>query len=469
MIQRLAPRAKMSVATPTRPTFPQRSHVVLEEDLAFMATARGRARGLFFGWWIVVGAIVFQTLQTGLLQQAYGTYAVVLHSEFGWSKTVLSLAYALQSVQSGLIGPVQGILIDRFSPRRVMQVGAVIFGLGFIAFSRVDSLTSFFIIFMITALGATLSGFMTVTTVVVNWFERRRSMAMAMTQLGLSVAGFIAPVIAWSLTSNGWRATAFVSGLIVLLVALPVSRLMHRTPEEMGMLPDGGPPKNPPKTGTATANGPAPASFTAREAMRTRAFWFISFGHGLALFVVSAVTVHLVLHLVDDLGYSIGQAASVITFMTTIMILGRVVGGILGDRYDKRYITAAAMFGHAFGLIMLAYANSFVMVALFAVAHGMAWGIRGPLMQAMRADYFGRASFAKVMGFSSTIIMVGMVGGPIIAGVMADHFGNYTVGFTILAGFAAVGSIFFLLAKRPEPPNRTGQRNPSLKGAPAGD
>ena len=426
--------------------------------MELIATARGRARGLFFGWWIVVGAILFQTLQTGLLQQAFGTYAVVLHDQFGWNKTTLSLAYALSSVQTGLIGPVQGALIDRFSPRRVMQVGALIFGLGFIAFSRVDSLTTFFIIFLVTSLGATLCGFMTATTVVVNWFERRRSLAMAMTQLGLSVAGFIAPVIAWSLTSNGWRATAFASGLIVLLVAIPLTRIMHYTPEEVGLLPDGGPQKTTKGEETKSVSKTESVEFTAREAMRTRAFWFISFGHGLALFVVSAVTVHLVLHLVDDLGYSVGQAASVLAFMTTIMIFGRIAGGILGDRFDKRYITAIAMFGHAFGLIMLAYANSFWMVALFAVSHGMAWGIRGPLMQAMRADYFGRASFAKVMGFSSTIIMVGTVGGPVIAGVMADHFGNYTAGFTVLSGFAVVGSVFFLLATRPEPPSAARHR-----------
>jgi len=425
--------------------------------LALIATARGRARGLFFGWWIVVGAIVYQTLQTGLLQQAFGTYAVVLHDQFGWNKTTLSLAYALASVQTGLVGPVQGALIDRFSARRVIQVGALIFGFGFIAFSRVDSLTTFFIVFLITSLGATLCGFMTATTVVVKWFERRRSLALAMTQLGLSVAGLMAPIIAWSLTANGWRATAFASGLIVLFVAIPISRIMHHTPEDVGLLPDGEPAK---ATGQASQKSKATnqVEFTAREAMRTRAFWFISFGHGLALFVVSAVTVHLVLHLVDDLHYSVQGAASVVTFMTTIMIFGRIAGGLLGDRFDKRYITATAMFGHTFGLLMLAYANSFWMVALFAIAHGMAWGIRGPLMQAMRADYFGRASFAKVMGFSSTIIMVGTVGGPVIAGAMADHFGNYTVGFTILAGFSAVGSIFFLLAKRPEPPSAARHR-----------
>ncbi len=433
--------------------------------MGHIAAARLRARGVFFGWWIVGAAIIFQTLQTGLLQQAYGTYAVVLHDEFGWSTTSLSLVYALQSVLTGLLGPAQGWLIDRFSPRTIMRVGALIFGFGFIALSRIDSFTGFCIIILITSFGATLAGFMTITTVVINWFQRRRSLAMALTQIGLSIAGLIAPVIAWSLTSEGWRTTAIASGILILLVNLPLARVLHRTPEEVGQMPDG----DRPHTDRADRTGAAPTTpqpeFTARQALRTRAFWFISIGHALALFVVTAVTVHLVLHLVDDLGYTVGQAANVIALMTGIMIFGRFAGGILGDRFEKRYLAAAAMFGHAFGLVMLAYANSFWMVLLFALAHGMAWGIRGPLMQAMRADYFGRASFARVMGFSSTIIMTGTVGGPLIAGVMADHFGNYTAGFTLLASFAVIGSIFFLFATRPTPPGEATLQQPPLKRA----
>src|SRR6185312_12529521 len=255
---------------------------------------------------IVGAAIIFQTLQTGLLQQAYGTYAVVLHSEFGWSTTALSVAYALQSVQTGLLGPFQGWLVDRFSPRSIMRVGALIFGLGFIALSQANSLTTFYILILITSLGATFAGFMTVSTVVVNWFERKRSMAMALTQIGQSFAGLIAPIIAWSLISNGWRATALVSGLLVLGIILPLSRVLHRSPEEVGLRPDGDPPTpllHGKSQGPARINQP---EFTARQALRTRAFWYISIGHALALFVVTAVTVHLVLHLVDDLGYSVG-------------------------------------------------------------------------------------------------------------------------------------------------------------------
>jgi MFS family permease len=109
---------------------------------------------------------------------------------------------------------------------------------------------------------------------------------------------------------------------------------------------------------------------------------------------------------------------------------------------------------HATALVLLAAATAFWMVVAFAVFPGLAWGVRGPLMSAIRADYFGSASFGTIAGFSSTIVMFGMMGGPIVAGVLADLTGSYAWGFGVLAALAALGSIFFVLARRPEPPRR---------------
>jgi MFS family permease len=91
------------------------------------------------------------------------------------------------------------------------------------------------------------------------------------------------------------------------------------------------------------------------------------------------------------------------------------------------------------------------MVFAFAVLHGVAWGTRGPLMVAMRADYFGARSFGTIMGFSSLIVMLGMSFGPIFAGLMADIYGDYELGLSLLAGFSLLGSICFLAALPPEP------------------
>jgi MFS family permease len=70
-------------------------------------------------------------------------------------------------------------------------------------------------------------------------------------------------------------------------------------------------------------------------------------------------------------------------------------------------------------------------------------------MQAIRADYFGRSAIGMILGLSFMIIVIGQVGGPMIAGILSDITGNYRAGFTVLAILAGLGSAFFLLARRP--------------------
>ena len=132
--------------------------------------------------------------------------------------------------------------------------------------------------------------------------------------------------------------------------------------------------------------------------------------------------------------------------------LGRGLASLIGDRYDKRLISAACMLAHMSALLLLTYALNVAMVLAFAVLHGAAWGLRGPFMQALRADYFGRSAIGMILGLSFMIIVIGQVGGPMIAGVLADVTGNYRLGFTILALLAGLGSLFFVLAKRPRLP-----------------
>jgi MFS family permease len=140
--------------------------------------------------------------------------------------------------------------------------------------------------------------------------------------------------------------------------------------------------------------------------------------------------------------------------MTIVQFLGTLTGGPLGDRFSKRALVTLCMAMHVAGLLMLSHAAGLAMVIGFAVLHGLAWGWRGPQMAAMRADYFGRSSFGKVLGVSNLVIIVGTIAGPLIAGVVYDQTGSYRAGFDILAGMAAAGSVFFILAKKPAPPRR---------------
>jgi MFS family permease len=189
--------------------------------------------------------------------------------------------------------------------------------------------------------------------------------------------------------------------------------------------------------------------------MRTPAFWLVSGGHALALLTVSAVMVHLVSHLTEGLGYSFQMAGWVVALMTGFQLLGQLAGGYLGDRLNKRLICAGCMLAHALGLLLVTFATVWWMVTAFAVLHGLAWGCRAPLMVALRADYFGPTSFGTIMGFSSLIVMLGMSGGPIVAGYMADVSGDYESGLALLAGLAVVGSLFFLAATQPSRPRHT--------------
>ena len=415
---------------------------------------------VFYGWWMVASGAAAQAVIGVLFNQAFSTYAAVLRNEFGWSRSELSAAFAMARVESGLLGPVEGWLLDRFGPRKVMLLGIALLGAGLIAFSFIQTLLMFYLVYFVMAIGATLGGFLAITVALVSWFNRHRAKALAITQIGFATGGLLLPITVASIEQFGWRPTAFASGLIIWALGLPLATRMRHRPELTGDTPDGLP-----VVAANTAGGGGHHSrhavamdgsedFTARQALRTSGFWFISLGHASALLVVSAVMVHVVLHLNEGLGYSLGEASRVIAVMTGMQIVGQISGGILGDRFDKRIIATICMVAHCVALLLLAFATNLAMVIAFAMLHGWAWGTRGPLMQAMRADYFGTTNFGKIMGLSTMIVTMGNTTGPLVAGIVADRTGNYKVGFTILAVGALLGSVFFLAAKKPTPPAR---------------
>jgi sugar phosphate permease len=410
---------------------------------------------IYYGWWIIVAAILIQFLQSGLLVQGYSVYIPALQAEFGWSTTVLAAAFSLLQAVAGLLGPFQGWLLSRFGPRAIMRIGMLFLGVGFLAFSQITTLAAFFTVFTLMAVGFSLGGFLSLTTTVVSWFEKRRSTALAFMQLGMSLGGLALPAVAWSLTLLGWRSSSLISGLLILLVGLPLTQLIYEYPEgtssesrKGSTIESADEPRDQKVKQRALSD--TKHDFTVREALRTQAFWLLAFGHALALIVVSAINVHAVIHLSVGLGYSLPVAAGFISLMMAFTVLGQLLGGFLGDRYPKRLIAMVAMWVHTFSLLILTYASSAVMVVLFAVGHGLAWGMRGPLMQAVRADYFGRKDFPSIMGFSFLIATFGAMTGPLIAGFSADTFGNYRIGFSILAAMAFCGSSFFYLAREPQ-------------------
>ena len=405
---------------------------------------------VFYGWYLVSAAGGLQLLAGLLWMQSYGAYVVLLREEFGWSAALVAGAFAMTRIESGILGPLQGWLTDRYGPRVILGIGTVIFGVGFMLFSQVESLLAFYLTFALIALGSSLGGFATVMVAIVNWFNRHRAKAVAVSQIGFSLGGLCVPLVILSLEAFGWRATAFYSGVIVIVVGLPLTMLVRHRPGDYGDVVDGGGVPDGADGRPLPATGP---DFTARQAMGTAAFWLVSVGHASALLTVSSVMVHLVPHLTAGLNYSLANAGLVVSLMTVFQMAGQIEGGFLGDRFNKRLICVICMLSHMVALLLLAHADSWWMVVMFAVLHGLAWGVRGPQMVALRADYFGVSSFGTIMGFSSLIVMLGMSIGPIFAGYLYDIQGSYTVAFTVMGLSAMAGSLCFALAVSPVHPD----------------
>ncbi len=422
---------------------------------------------MFYGWWIVTAGTIVEMLSGALLYHAFTAYVLPLQAEFGWSKTQVALAFALQRLQSGILGPLQGLMVDRYGPRLMMSIGIIIFASGFALFSQMQSLSAFYIAALVMSLGSSLGGWMPIIASVTNWFVRRRAMAMGIVMCGIGVGGFMVPGVVWIISTHGWRTMALLSAGLMLLLGLPIAQFMRHRPEPYGYAPDG--VEEPSTRGELeTEQRPARAprlsepDFTAREAIATRTFWMLMLIHSTAVVSVTSILVHQIPHMVEGVGLSDATAASIVAVMLAFMIIGQLLGGVLGDRVDKRYPIFVGLWMHMVGLLSFAYATSITGALIFAVLHGLAWGTRGTAINAIRAEYFGRRSFATISGYASLLIMMGATAGPLVCGAVFDYTGSYRFAFIGLGTISAAVSIAVFFLKPPLQPLRSRlKKNPA--------
>ena len=195
--------------------------------------------------------------------------------------------------------------------------------------------------------------------------------------------------------------------------------------------------------------------FTLREAARTRAFWLLALGNGTALLSISVINSQLIIHMVDLLEMSRTLATTLVwPAMLVSQLVFQLLGGLLGDRYSKRVVAGVGMIGHGVAMIILTMSSAIMLIVAAAVIHGGAWGIRGPVMTSIRAEYFGRRALGAIMGFGTTFAMIGSTIGPIFAGVVLDMTDTYRPAFAVISAVSVVGSLFFFFAKSPPLPLR---------------
>ncbi len=420
---------------------------------------------IFYGWWMVMGAAFLNFFAGGAFFYGFTTFFNPIRQTFGWSAAVTSIAFTFQRLESGILGPIAGFAVDRLGPRRLMLGGWVVVGLGYFAMSRINSLWSFYGSFLLIATGLSFGSFVVLNAAVANWFEKKRSRALALIYVGYGASGLLVPLVSLGIIELGWRETLTIIGFILWGVGLPVSLLMRHRPGQYGYLPDGAPKtdivveKAGPATGkTATKTSPdrkdsSLSGFTLKEAMRTRAFWLISFVFFFQQLGTSAIMVHIVPSL-QAAKVPATLAAAAVTGMTLSSLMGRFGFGFLGDFTTKRYLIAISLSMQIVGLMVLSFADAgrLWLVIVFLLIYGPGYGGPIPLRPALQADYFGTKNFGTIMGMMAAVTMLGGLASPVVAGWIFDVTGSYQLAWRIFA-LASIPSIpLMLLAKPPKAP-----------------
>ena len=425
--------------------------------LASFPTVSPRVRSLFYGWKLVGVTLLVTALASGPVWNGVGVWVKALEDHFGWSRAQLTGAFSMAQFQGSLVGPVMGYLIDKVGTRRMVFFGFSVAGLGFIIFSRTTNLPIFYFSYFLIMLGITAGSWLPMMTALNKWFNRKRGTAMAIAGEGSFVGGLVlVPILAWSVTPSnfGWSVTAQWIGIVFLAVAWPMARLIRNSPDDYGLLPDGEPASQrqgqPPgeRINTEDAIAENPLNFTARQALRTQAFWFITFGHALSSMLIGTLTVHLVPILTDQ-GMSLQTAAYVWSVLLAAGAVFQIIGGYLSDRLPRNRILFGFSAFQAAGFIMAAFAHSLPMAILFAIIYGAGFGGRAAITTAIRGDYFGNKAFGTITGISMAPLYAFMLAAPLFAAFMFDSTGSYTAAFLILGGLSSLSGVLFLFAKKP--------------------
>jgi len=404
----------------------------------------------FYGWWLVGLTLFSLSVVVAPTFQGMGTFFVALQRHFGWSRTTISGVFALGRFEGAFLGPVEGLLTDRFGSRRMVLVGFLMLGAGFLLLSRVDDVVGLYASYLVIAAGSGLGGFLPMMAVLNNWFTRGRGTAIAIGAAGVHLAGLLVPVLAWAISTVEWQATALGVGLIIAGLAVPLSLMIQNRPEDVGLRPDGDGPPARGKREAADPRQPAGADLTLGEALRSRAFWIITGSQALSGMANITIAVHLVPALTDA-GLALEVAGLVVATYTTVALVTQLVAGYLGDRVPKPPLMAVFILVQGLGILIIAtpLATSLPGALAFAVLYGIGFGGRVPLFAAIRGDYFGRTSFATIVGFAHVPINLATVAAPVLTGYLFDVRGSYAVPFLGLAGLTALGSGLILLVQKP--------------------
>jgi MFS family permease len=424
-----------------------------------------RREKLFYGWVIVAvmaatsaASMAMGTLNFGLFVKPMGEELGIGRAVFGWAQTA-------RQVTSALTSPLVGALIDRFGSRLLLAGAALITGSALAGLGVITAGWQLVALFGLMGLvGMSGPGALVTTVPVAKWFVRQRGRAMAFASLGFPLGAVVfIPLTQVLIERYGWRGAWFILAVTGAGIIVPLSlAFVRRAPEDLGLAPDGAPPKDP---GDATEaadppfapHGPEEQAWTPREAMRTASFWQLTLAFSIVMLAVSSVGIHRIPHFMDR-----GLDPRLVSYATALDAVASGVSmfvmGMLAQRLPSRFLGAA-------GFALLAVATALTTLARSAPAMFLAMATFGAgigglflLQNYVWADYFGRAHLGRIRGVVTPVTLAFSGIGAPLSGYVRDASGTYTGMW--LAGIALCLLGAGLLALSPPPRRLPGEPHP---------
>jgi MFS family permease len=409
-----------------------------------------------------MAAALSAVAQVAFFNPVLGVFTPQFESEFGWSRTEISFAATTGTIAAAIMAPYFGPLIDRFGGKPFVAGGGVIMAVGLLALANMQTEWQFFAIYTIGR--GMAAGLLSVaaSVTVSKWFIRKRGFAVGLTTIGLRV-GFAAMPIGVQLIidHSGWRTACYVLALIVSLLGIvPAVRWLHKRPEDFGLLPDGD------TEPALSESGPRPlrpqeVDWTRHDAIRTKAFWLLTFAIGLQGFAGGAVNLHQIPHMVDR-GMSNSQAALLLSLYAVFAGAGGMLEGILDTRLGAKATFILGLLGSSVGMVVLMFTSTFQMGIVFAASYGIAFGLMITSQQVVFADYFGREALGAIRGASLPMLMGFQALGPIFGGAVFDLTGSYIGAFVPFTIGYLVAACALLATKRPELKGQAGNMRKAI-------
>jgi MFS family permease len=423
------------------------------------SVARGiKRQGLFYGWYIVGVGFLANVASSFALASTLSIFLKPLTTELGISRGVFSLLRSGEGIIGACLAPLVGTLTDRYGGRWLMAIGASIVGVGYLLLGHVESFGQFAAIRMtLVTFGDVLMGYMVVNVVVAQWFVRRRGRAFAVTSMGVGFAKVCMPILVASLLLTlGWRQTWMVFGVLtVALLVLPAVLIVRRSPEDMGLYPDGA--AEPVAGGNGSARNKKTASelrfadsetvWTRTEAVRSSAFWLLVTTFGISSIGVTGLNLHVYSY-VTDIGHSAVVAATVMSVIASMQLASPLAWGLLAERIDARITAMLRFVVQGVGLALAISTDSLICLYVGFFLYGIGLGGNMVLPDILWANYFGRRSLGKIRGMGLLISQVLAAAGPPFFGFLFDITGGYGLSFAIF-GLALMTSALLSLMLRP--------------------